>query len=206
MRRIGKLIFSAGGAVMFPLCAFGHGAEFLLAKLSIARSGECVLEVTADYGDNPMLQDENEARSALKNLLQITSNGRVHELDDLAQPIVEKRSKPDPNAPGYRPDQDKTQEHKLLLSRWRWQPQSENFSFQLPNSNPHTALLWLVDERVPQGEPRWVMMIAGDKSPVIQVPRQAGKWWLWGMMAAAFGMALLAWRRFARGARNGLTC
>jgi hypothetical protein len=30
------------------------------------------------------------------------------------------------------------------------------------------VLLWLVDETKPDAKPRWVMMVAGDESPLIQ--------------------------------------
>ncbi len=66
-----KFLIIAGGAFMFPLFTFGHSSEFLLAKLCLTESGECLLEVTADYGDNPMIADENEARRALHGLFQI---------------------------------------------------------------------------------------------------------------------------------------
>ena len=42
-------------------------------------------------------------------------------------------------------------------------------------------ILWLVDERLEQQEPRWVMLIGGDESPLIEADRsikdEDRPWW-----------------------------
>jgi len=50
----------------FPLSALGHGAEFLSAKLTLLPEAEVLLEVTADYGGNPLIADEAAAKQATR--------------------------------------------------------------------------------------------------------------------------------------------
>ena len=55
------------------------------------------------------------------------------------------------------------------------------FTFRLPEQSPHTVILWLVDERLRTPETRWVMLIGGDESPMIEVDtrmlRGDDPWW-----------------------------
>lgn len=178
------LVILAAAVLACPLAASAHGSEFMLAKVGITRSGECVLEVTADYGGNPMIGSEDEARASLNGLLQIKSNGRVQELSELAVPIVEKHDHLDPTTPAFQPDME--QEHKLVVGRWRWQPQTADFTFQIPKGNPNAVLMWTANEKVPLEKPRWVIMIAGDESPVIHVPQNLGGW-IWFAVCGVFG-------------------
>jgi hypothetical protein len=70
----------------------------------------------------------------------------------------------------------------LLQATWRWDDPPAKFTLRAPEKSPHTVILWLVDERQPKGEPRWVMLIGGDESPLIQLsapePRRELPWWL----------------------------
>jgi hypothetical protein len=77
------LILAAGGAVLAPLCALGHGAEFLSAKLTLLPEAEVLLEVTADYGGNPLIANEAAALEALLDPVRLSRNETLAPLSDL---------------------------------------------------------------------------------------------------------------------------
>jgi hypothetical protein len=114
----------AGGAVMAPLFAFGHACEFLVARLEV--NGDCLrLEITADYGGNPLIEDEAEARRAVRSILRVSSGEKVRALEDLAPLRMELRSDWDPEAPtAFAPAPD-GQPHQLLTAMWSWQADAD---------------------------------------------------------------------------------
>ena len=114
--------------------------------------------------------------------------------------LLEKRDKPDPTAPAHQPDMDVNQVHKLLVSRWSWRPQPPSFTIQIPDGNTHSVLLWKVDERTPEPQPRWAILIAGDQSPVIHVPPHPLPWMGWTAVAALAGLAICFLIRHRRNA------
>ena len=70
IRRIFQFMILAGGAVLGPLPALGHGCEFLLARVE-AREGWVRLEITADPVGNPLLADEAAAVAALRGSMPL---------------------------------------------------------------------------------------------------------------------------------------
>lgn len=163
-----------------------HGAEYLYAKLSL-RPGECQLEVTADYGANPMLHDEAEARAAIAGVLRLQASS-------LGVPRFEKRNTLDPKMPGYDPLMDRGSEHRLLTGVWRWKPHGSSLVLEVPRESHHDVLLWTVEPARPQADPQWVMLIAGDHSPDIALPARpaASRWDLRWVTPVAWWAALLA--------------
>ncbi len=167
----------AGGAWLLPLIASGHGNEFLLAKLTLPDDGSVALEITADYSANPMLANEEEARAALQQALAVVVGDQVRRLNDL-QPIrFENRTKFDPSCPLPVDPLSDSQTHMLLTALWSWKPDSPTFSFESPKENSISTLLWRVDLHKPDAKPGWVIMIAGDRSPLITLPPAPGSAW-----------------------------
>jgi hypothetical protein len=58
--------------------------------------------------------------------------------------------------------------HELLTALWQWKPTGNAMPFVLPTGRQHSMVFWMKEEQVK--EPRWVMLIAGDKTPSIAVP------------------------------------
>src|SRR4051812_26414458 len=63
--------------------AGAHGTEFLLAKLQFDGRGSVRLELSADYAQNPMIEDEDAAEEILRHVLRVREGDQWRELSDL---------------------------------------------------------------------------------------------------------------------------
>lgn len=168
MRRKSILSILAGGAVLAPLFVFGHACEFLVAKLEV-KPDRVTLEITADYGGNPMIPDEATAQEAVRNILQVHLGGQVRRLEDLEPLKFEKRSQWDPEAPASFAPAPDGQGHLLLTGIWTWRPHTGRIALAVPDNNPHDVLLWTQDDKLPGKDAKWMLLIEGEKTPEIQV-------------------------------------
>lgn len=160
-----------GGAILAPLTAFGHGGEFLLAHLSVLPNREIRLEITADYGENPMISSAEEAQALIPEILQLQSDGKTQTLGELSPGKFEKHNTLDPTAPIPMPPGEVGKVHQLLTGIWQWKASCDSLRFSVPRGNPHNILLWITNDRTPMEKPRWSMLIAGDSSPEIPLPQ-----------------------------------
>lgn len=98
--RLQFLLKLTGGAIiMAPLLAWGHACEYLVARME-TEGARIRLEITADYGANPLIADETEARHAIRSILQVLPPaGSPRSLEELAPLKLEHRSAWDPEAP-----------------------------------------------------------------------------------------------------------
>jgi hypothetical protein len=184
----GLLLF--GGAVMAPLFAAGHGMEFLVAKLEV-RPALVRLEITADYAGHPMLTDEEAAREAIRTVLRVDERP----LEALAPLKFERRRQWDPQTPAaFAPAEG--QAHELLTGVWQWQTEGGELKFEVPKGSANDVLLWTLR---PDGEAKWMMLIAGDQSPPVVIPAATSpnKLWLWIGPLALVSCLLLVRRRRA---------
>jgi hypothetical protein len=161
------------GYLTLTTFASGHGAEFLQAKLAFDPDDSVRLELTADYGDNPMIGSQAEAQAALDGLLQIEIDHHWHPLTDLAPLHTEQRTQLDLSSPlDYAPDANKA-EHQLLVATWHWAPTQSELRFQVPRSSKHDVLFWKAQATPASAEPRvWKLLIANDTTPIITVPQR----------------------------------
>jgi hypothetical protein len=195
MPRISAILhLLVGGAIMAPLLAFGHACEFLVAKMEV-RQGMVQLEITADYGGNPMLPDETAAREAVQRILQVHTAGQSHPLQDLAPLTFERRQQWDPATPAsFAPPPD-GQSHELITARWRWQPTVNEVTFSVPKGSPNDVLLWTTAAHLPGKQVQWMLLIEGDSSPVIAIPQppstSRSQWWWSPLTLFALAAVLL---------------
>lgn len=197
MRRVSAILcLLAGGAVMAPLLAFGHACEFLVAKLEI-KEGIVQLEITADYGGNPMLADEDAARDAIKRILQVSERP----LEDFAPLVFERRQQWDPATPAsFSPPPD-GQAHELLTAVWRWKPTAREIVFGVPDGSPNDVLLWTTADHLPGRQVQWMLLIEGEKTPAIPVPGAAATRKFWPIAALFVMLILVVARRSLFGMR-----
>lgn len=205
----------AGGAFLAPLYLFGHACEFLVARLDL-REREVALEITADYGGNPMIADESAAREAVARILHVERGGGKVALADLAPLHLEQRSKWDPEAPASFSPPPEGEQHKLITARWSWQPPDlEPLRLVVPERSVHDVLVWTRDQEIPGKQARWMLLIAGEGTPALRLPQAASlplpepgpPWpWPWRLGVALTAAILLtnAWKswRFARRQRT----
>lgn len=172
------LILAAGGAVLAPLCASGHGVEFLSARLTLLPDAEVLLEVTADYGANPMIVDEAAARAALADPIRLRQGEEMTALNALANPQLTEHDDWETFAPAaYLPAEAdaQAQAHSLLTAAWRWRSTSPEVVFEMPKGKKLDVLLWTQNQTEPKAPPRWMLLLGGDRSKAIAVAWRP--WW-----------------------------
>ncbi len=188
-----------GGALLLPLFASAHNGEWLLAKCTIGADNSVTVRLTADAEANPRIKTQEDFVRETKGLLLVHDGDQTKDFLSLADKMelgVDERL--DPAAPlGHTPE-ELAKSYQLLKFTARARLTPDRFTFRLPEKSPHTVILWLVDERLEKQEPRWVMLIGGDESPLIKVRLQDnrgdGPWWRGrrGMlMLDAFGLLVL---------------
>ena len=197
LRFIVQLI--AGVASALPLLVYGHGGEFLEARLEV-QGGMVNLRMVAQYGDNPMIADEAEARQVLADALRIEvgTAGTNHRLDELAPLVMAPRAARDPESPMPPATDDHAHSDKLLEASWNWAATEENVSFFVPETSRQTVLFWMPAPG--EKSPRWSLLVQGDRTPTIFVKRP---WWRtrWATgvgVALAFLVTITAYLRLRR--------
>ena len=205
MIRALRILCLTGGALLLPLLASAHNGEWLLAKCTIDVGNSVTLTVTADAEANPRIHDEAVLLRDTKDLMKLhyrTANGN-REVAVPATVVSSTSERLDPAAPlGHTPE-ELAKTYRLLHASTTFTLPPERFTIKLPAGSPHTVVLWLVDERLTKQEPRWVMLIGGDESPLIEVnPEKEGRpWWVgrrglspWIYFSlAALAMAIATW-------------
>lgn len=172
-----------GGASLLPLFASAHNGEWLLAKLTIPVSGEVSLTVTVDAEANFLIKDRADLAREAKELLLLNDGKETRPWSEVAPtPSYGTTDRLDPTAPLNHTPEELARRYTLLQATWRWDDPPAKFTLRAPEKSPHTVLLWLDDRRQPAAEARWVMLIGGDESPLIQLtppkPRPKLPWWL----------------------------
>lgn len=168
IRALRQLIVT-GGALVLPLLLCAHNGEVLLAKLTLRADGECALKVTADLEANFNIRERAELMKAAQGLFLVSTEGDTQPLNTLVREMsFSSATKLETDSPFQHTAEELAKDYRLESAEWRWTPDPRNFVLRLPEGSPHTVLLWLVDEQLPSAKPRWVMMVAGDESPLIQ--------------------------------------
>ena len=169
--------------MLLPLFASAHNGEWLLAKLTIPESGEVSLTVTVDADANFLIKDQADLAREAKELLLLNDGKETRPWSEVAPaPTFGSADRLDPAAPlGHTPE-ELARRYTLLQATWRWDDPPAKFTLLAPEKSPHTVILWLDDRRQPRAEARWVMLIGGDESPMIQLGANASRpeppWWL----------------------------
>jgi len=161
-----------GGALWLPLFASAHNGEWLLAKCTIGEDNSVTVRITADAEANPRIKTQEDFVRETKGLLLVHDGKANTEFLTLANQVelgVDDRL--DSAAPlGHTPE-EMAKSYTLLKLTARATVTPRKFTFRLPEGSPHTVILWLVDKRLEKQESRWVMLIGGDESPMIETDR-----------------------------------
>ncbi len=171
-----------GGALLLPLFASAHNGEWLLAKCTIGADKNVTVRITADAEANPRIKTQEDLVRETKGLLLLHDGQTTTDfLRQASQVDLGVDDRLDPAAPlGHTPE-ELAKSYTLLRLTARASVTPRKFTLRLPENSPHTVILWLVDERLEQPEPRWVMLIGGDESPLIEADRsikdEDRPWW-----------------------------
>lgn len=168
IRALRQLILT-WGALVLPLFVCAHNGEVLLSRLTLHTDGTCSLKVTADLEGNYNIRERAELAKAVEGLFMVSTGKDNFALSQATgAPDFSSATKLDLDSPFQHTAEELAKSYQLESAEWRWTPEPRNFILRLPDESPHTVLLWLVDETKPDAKPRWVMMVAGDESPLIQ--------------------------------------
>ena len=163
------------GALVLPLFVSAHNGEVLLSRLTLHADGSCSLKVTADLEANYNIRERAELAKAAEGLFTVSTGKDSFALKEATgEPDFSSATKLDLDSPFQHTAEELAKSYQLESAEWRWTPDPRNFLLRLPDESPHTVLLWLVDETKPGAKARWVMMVAGDESPLIQAHEDTG--------------------------------
>jgi hypothetical protein len=163
------------GALVLPLFVSAHNGEVLLSRLTLHADGTCSLKVTADLEGNYNIRERAELAKAVEGLFTVSTGKDSFALKEATgEPDFSSATKLDLDSPFQHTPEELAKSYKLESAEWHWTPEPRNFLLRLPDESPHTVLLWLVDETKPGTKARWVMMVAGDESPLIQAHEPTG--------------------------------
>jgi hypothetical protein len=163
------------GALVLPLFVSAHNGEVLLSRLTLHADGSCSLKVTADLEANFNIRDRAELAKAVEGLFTVSTGKDLFPLSQAAgEPDFSSATKLELDSPFQHTPEELAKSYRLESAEWSWTPESRNFLLRLPDESPHTVLLWMVDETQPGAKARWVMMVAGDESPLIQAHGPSG--------------------------------
>ena len=163
------------GALVLPWFVCAHNGEVLLARLTMHADGACSLKVTADLEANFNIRERAELAKVAEGLFIVSTGNDLFPLTQAAgTPDFSSATKLDLDSPFQHTPEELAKDYRLESAEWHWTPEPRNFLLRLPDESPHTVLLWLVDETKPGAKARWVMMVAGDESPLIQAHEPLG--------------------------------
>ena len=163
------------GALLLPLFVSAHNGEVLLSRLTLHADGTCSLKVTADLEANYNIRERAELAKAAETLFAVSTGKDLFPLTEAAgTPDFSSATKLDLDSPFQHTAEELAKSYQLESAEWSWTPGPRNFLLRLPDESPHTVLLWMVDETKPGAKARWVMMVAGDESPLIQAHEPTG--------------------------------
>ncbi len=163
------------GALLLPLFVSAHNGEVLLSRLTLHADGTCSLKVTADLEANYNIRERAELAKAAETLFAVSTGKDLFPLTEAAgSPDFSSATKLDLDSPFQHTAEELAKSYQLESAEWSWTPGPRNFLLRLPDESPHTVLLWMVDETKPGAKARWVMMVAGDESPLIQAHEPTG--------------------------------
>jgi hypothetical protein len=177
--------------------ARAHNGEFLLAKATPLEKGRLALEITADYGNNPLIPTEAAAAEALRGALQLEFNGASHPLEAFGPIRFEKRSDPVPDSPLPTDPAEGSETHWLLTALWEGCPGGNQARLLVSPNSPHSVVVWTAV--APGKPPRWALLLGGEYSPIIPLSApQPLRPLLYACAGVASGTALLGLRRISK--------
>ncbi|MEI9893744.1 MAG: hypothetical protein WDN28_07545 [Chthoniobacter sp.] len=167
-----------------PVSARAHSTDFILVKVT-PHDGRIEVELTADYGGNPMFSSEADAHSVLTKVLRVEARGQTRELVALAPLRFERRKQFDPTAPIPLDPAGSAEGHQLLCASWSWKCGAETVTFEMPEDAGQSVILW-TPPQAPDQQARWVFLLPGEHSPAIHIPARSMPSWLGASLAVGF--------------------
>jgi hypothetical protein len=161
--RIAILAILVTGLALPAPSAFAHGNQFICARLTVGDDGRVALELTADHGDNPNIADATEARQALRDCLQVCIGDQRFPLEHFGRLSFAERQHYSEDSPV--PLASEPGPHRLVTAVWSAYLPGQRLVFAAKEHTPLDVVLWRAGEVPEPGHSRWMLLIAGDRSP-----------------------------------------
>ena len=173
IRPLAKLLL-AGGMLVIPLFLSAHNGEFILAKWQWNADNSADLILTVDFEANPRIKTAQEFRQQAPNFFKLAGKNFQTSLNSPEiTTSYHDESHLDPAVPmGHRPE-ELAQTYKLGILRYHWSKAPNSFVLQVPPECNQTFILWTALAHESRTEARWVILIGGDESPLLQKPKPA---------------------------------
>ena len=178
--------------------AFAHGNQFVCARVTIGDDGHVALELTADYGDNPNIADAQAARQVLHEALRLQIGDDLIPLERLGELRFSERDRYSDDSPV--PSAADPGPHRLVTASWQARLPGQRLVFAAKERTPLDVVMWQAGRSPSPGQSRWMLLIAGERSPAfILTPAAASipAGWFAGL-ALLVALPLLMWNRVRR--------
>lgn len=163
IQRIAMLAVLVAGLALPAPSAFAHGNQFVCARVTIGDDGLVALELTADYGDNPNIADAQEARQVLREAVRLRIGDDVQPLEHFGVVRFEDRQHYGDDSPV--PSATEPGPHRLVTAFWQTHLPGQRITFTAKERTPLDVVMWRAGEQSTAGQSRWMLLIAGDRSP-----------------------------------------
>lgn len=187
----------------FPAPAFAHGNQFLCARVTIGDDGHVTVDLTADYGDNPNIADAQAAREVLREALRVQLGNDLIPLERVGELRFSERDRYSDDSPV--PSAVEPGPHRLVIASWQARLPGQRLVFAAKERTPLDVVMWQAGEKSSPGQSRWILLIAGERSPAfILTPAAASipAGWFAGLALLAalplLALPLLVWQRIRR--------
>jgi hypothetical protein len=145
--------------------AFAHGNQFICARVTIGDDGCIALELTADHGDNPDIADAQVARQVLRECLRIQIDEHVMPLEQLGELRFIDHDRYGPDSPMAASAMAEEGPHRLVTAIWQARLPDQRVVFLAQERTPFDVVMWDGAGAPAPGGGRWMLLIAGDRSP-----------------------------------------
>ena len=196
--RIAILAVLVTGLALPAPSAFAHGNQFVCARVTIGDDGHVGLELTADYGDNPNIADADAAREVLREALRLQIGDDLVPLEKLGELRFSASDHYTDDSPV--PSAVEPGPHRLVLASWQARLPGQRLVFVAKERTPLDVVMWQAGEKPSPGQSRWMLLIAGERSPAFVLTPAAANipaGWFAGLALLA-ALPLLIWSRLRR--------
>jgi hypothetical protein len=187
---------------MNPTWGRAHGINFLLVKATPG-AGQLRLEITADYTDNPLIDDAIKAEAVIREMLHLKVGNSTTAVGAATGFTFQASTRLDPTCPIPLETTKDAAEHRLLIGTTTEPIAAQEAVLSILPGNPHDVIYWTVPSA---GASQNGYLIAGESTSAIPIPTEvasdkltvpARSWLLISLVICFLLLAVRVRKRFA---------
>lgn len=169
-----RLLILIGGVLFVGISPslFGHGSEYVYAKLSIgSEPRSVVLELGVEFLANPLVDSKKEAHEILSADVLIESSVGAFSMRDLGEQVDwSERGQFDSDAPLAAAEHD-DEPHQMLVARADLSDLDvDSLNLRVSDESLQAVIFWVDEQPAESDTVRRVFLIAGDHSMPVDLP------------------------------------